>query len=126
METHFLVCLMLAIAAVLGFKWLARWGFERGRTPLPLADIHGTVQDQISIDTFTEVWSKFGEAFSIDPKLIRPDDKLKRFASLDSWDLGRGEERLGQWLTQRRRATPPALETVLDLAKWFEASDPHS
>jgi len=124
MGTYLIIGLVLAIAAVLGFKRLARKGFEHGRTPLPLVDIHRMVQDQISISVFNEVWSKLGEAFSIDSKLIRPDDKLKTFASLDSWDLGRGEEALGQWLQKRGAGTPPTFETVLDLARWVEKSSP--
>jgi hypothetical protein len=114
--------LVLAIAAMLGFKRLAHREFERDRTPLPFADIHRTVQDQISIGVFNEVWSKLGESFSIDPKLIRPNDKLKSLADLDSWDLGRGEDALTQWLAQRNSGTPPALDTVLDLARWVETS----
>jgi hypothetical protein len=122
MGTYLAIGLVLAIVAVLGFKALARKGFARGRTPVPLADIHRTVQDQISIGVFNEVWSKLGELFSIDPKLIRPDDKLKKLADIDSWELGRGEDALRQWIAQKDVGTPPVLDTVLDLARWIEVS----
>lgn len=122
MGTYLVIALALAIAAVLAFKKLARRAFERGRAPMQLVDIYRTVQDQISVGVFNEVWSMLGEAFSIDPKLIRPEDKLKSFAALDSWDLGRGEDVIGRWLTQRNAGTPPTFDTVLDLAQWVETS----
>lgn len=122
MGTYLAIGLVLAVAAVLGFKKLARRSLERGRTPAPLVEIHRSIQGEVSIHVFNEVWSKLGESFSIDPRLIRPEDKLKTLTGLDSWDLGHGEDALGQWLAKKTAVRPPLLETVLDLAKWVEAS----
>lgn len=113
--------LVLATVVVLGSKALTRKAFAKGRAPQSLADMHVTVQGQVSSAVFNEVWSKVGEAFSIDPRLIRPNDTLKSLSSIDSWDLGEGGDALSRWLEREQLGKPPALETMLDLAKWVES-----
>ena len=100
---------------------MIRKAFAKGRAPQSLADMHVTVQGQVSSAVFNEVWSKVGEAFSIDPRLIRPNDTLKSLSSIDSWDLGEGGDALSRWLEREQLGKPPALETMLDLAKWVES-----
>ncbi|WP_143694614.1 hypothetical protein [Variovorax sp. JS1663] len=114
------VTVLTAIIALLIFKRLARRSFERGREPQPLAEMHAPIRDQVSAEVFKEVWSKVGEVFAIDPHLIRSTDTLKTLANMDSWDLGEGGDALSRWLEQEQLGKPPALETVLDLAKWVQ------
>jgi hypothetical protein len=118
--------LVVSVVSVLAFKALARRSHVRGREPQSLADMHSSIKDQVSQEVFNEVWLKIGEAFSIDPRLIRPSDLLRSLSNIDSWDLGEGEDALNLWLDQKHLGTPPPLETVLDLAKWVEASKPKS
>ena len=115
-----LILFALSAVVILCFRALSRKSFLKGREPKPLVDIHAEVQDQVSVDVFNEVWLKVGEIFAIDPGLIKPTDTLKAFGSVDSWDLGKGEDALGQWIEQERLGTPPTLTTMLDLAKWVQ------
>lgn len=55
------VVLVCAISAVLIFKVLAKRSISRGRTPLPLEDIHGTVKHNLSFGVFSEVWAVLGK-----------------------------------------------------------------
>lgn len=91
--------------------------YRCGFYPLP-----SEVRNRVSAEVFNEVWSKVGDAFSIDPRLVRPDDTLKSLNAIDSWNLGKGGDALSQWLENKQLGKPPALETVLDLALWIEAS----
>jgi len=111
----------LATVFVLGSRALSRKTFAKGRVPQSLAELHAQVQTQVSAVVFNEVWSKIGEVFSIDPRLIRPDDTLKSLSGIDSWDLGEGGDALGQWLERKQLGTPPPLETMLDLVKWVDS-----
>ena len=116
-----LVLFVLGVAVIWSFRTLTRKSFLKGREPKQLVEIHAKVQDQISAEVFNEVWSKVGEAFTIDPRLIEPGDTLKALSGIDSWDLGKGEDLLGQWIEQEHLGRPPTLRTVLDLAKWVQA-----
>ncbi|WP_209019043.1 hypothetical protein WCN79_21420 [Xanthomonas axonopodis pv. vasculorum] len=93
----------------------------KGRYPRTLLDIHKEVHDQVSFDVLSDVWSRIGEAFSIDPKIINPDDKMKTLDDIDSWDLGKGSDALNRWIEQEQFGIPPAFVTVLDFAKWIQS-----
>lgn len=114
--------LVVGTPVVLALKALARKSLVRDRTPQPLTDLHAEVRDQVSIEVFSEVWTKIGDTFSIDSRLIRPNDTLRTLFNIDSWDLGEGEEALGRWIEREGLGTPPKLATVLDLAKWVQTS----
>lgn len=120
MAIGFVVILVTAALAVLVFKAIARRSFGEGRISQALADVHAPVRDTVSAEVFEEVWLKVGEVFSIDPGLIRPTDTLKSLANVDSWDLGEGGDALSRWLEQKQLGKPPALKTMLDLAKWVQ------
>jgi hypothetical protein len=120
MGTWLAIVLVLATAVVLSFRLLARRSFKRGRELQSLSDMHAAVKDRVSSEVFNEVWSKVGEAFSIDPRALRPTDTLKSLHGIDSWDLGKGGDALNQWLAQKQLGKPPHLETVLDLAIWVQ------
>lgn len=122
MGAWLLALFVLGVAAIWSFRTLARKSFLKEREPKQLTEIHSEVQDQVSPEVFNEVWSKVGDAFTIDPRLIRPDDTLKSLSSIDSWDLGKGEDALDQWIEQEHLGKPPTLTTVLDLARWVQTS----
>jgi len=112
----------LGVATIWSLRTLARKSFLKGREPRQLTEIYSEVQDQISQEVFNEVWSKVGDAFTINPRLIKPDDTLKALSNIDSWDLGEGEDVLGQWIEQEQLGKLPTLTTVLDLARWVQTS----
>jgi hypothetical protein len=114
--------LIVSVVAVVAFKALSRQNYVKGREPIALEEMHASVRDQVSKEVFNEVWQKIGEVFSIDPRLIRPADRLRSLANMDSWDLGAGDDALNLWVEEKKMGMPPPLETVLDLAKWMDAS----
>ena len=79
-------------------------------------EIHRSVAGKVALDTFTKVFHALGEAYSVDPRLIRPEDSLKKLLDADSWVLDAGTEKLNRWLTSigiERISDQPS--TVLDL-----------
>jgi hypothetical protein len=122
MEIWVAVVLVCAISAVLIFKVLAKRSILRGRTPLPLEDIHGTVKDDLSFGVFSEVWAVLGKAYSVDPMLLRPTDTFQALGKMDSWTLGSGEDAIEDWLRKCGLGTPPQLHTLLEFAKWVQSS----
>ena len=79
-------------------------------------EIHRSVAGNVTLDTFTKVFHALGEAYSVDPRLIRPEDSLKKLLDADSWALDAGTEKLNRWLTSvgiEKVTDQPS--TVLDL-----------
>lgn len=121
-----ILCL-LGIVVVWLSRMLTRRSFLKGRKLKSLTDIHAEVQSQISAEVLDEVWFKVGEAFSVDPRLIEPNDTLKALSGIDSWDFGKGEDFIAQWIEREKFGKPPEFTTVLDLARWVQAARaPHS
>jgi hypothetical protein len=116
------VVLVCAISAVLIFKVLARRSIFRGRTPLPLEDIHDSVKGDVSFGVFSEVWAALGKAYSVDPMLLRPTDTFQALGKVDSWTLGSGEDAIEDWLRKCGLGTPPQLHTLLEFAMWVQSS----
>ncbi|MGN6323981.1 MAG: hypothetical protein ACTHNE_19870 [Dyella sp.] len=117
-----LILLLLFAFSILFFRMRARKSFLKGREPKQLKEIYAEIPDQISFSVFNEVWSKVGEAFSIDPRLIKPDDTLKALSSIDSWDLGKGDDALSEWVGRENLGKLPTLTTMLDFAKWIQTT----
>lgn len=111
-------------ALVAGFRILSKRSFVKDRSPSSLEDLHAQVEDRVSFEVFSEVWTALGEAYGVDPRLIRPTDTFAELGKADSWDLGKGEDRLTAWAGKRGLGRPPELNTVLDLAAWVERSTP--
>ena len=90
----------IAVAAVLvgAFTFLARRRAVGGRTPMNLEEIHRSVASNVTLDTFTKVFHALGEAYSVDQRLIRPEDSLKKLLDMDSWVLDAGTDKLNRWL----------------------------
>ncbi len=114
--TLWIIAIACGAVLIVAFKWLAKRRAFHGRTPISLEEIQKSVDDKVSLHTFTRVFRALGEAYSIDPRLIRPDDSLKTLLDMDSWVLDAGTEKMNQWLAQDgidEGARKPA--TVLDL-----------
>ena len=114
--------LAAAVVVVVVFKSLATRSFLRGRTPEPLEELYAPVKDQVSFETFSEVLSVLGHAYSIDPRLLRPTDTFSALGKIDSWTLGKAEDQVGKWLREKGVEAPPRLQTVLDLVKCVQSS----
>lgn len=116
---------LIGVAAILvfGFRALARRKVSSGRVPVELREIHQSISDKVSFETMEQVYRAIGDAYSLDPRLVRPDDPLKRLLDMDSWALDAGTEKLNVWL----RATGVEAErrqipTILDLLVLVEQS----
>lgn len=72
---------------------------------------------KVGYETFVEVYNTLSNAYSVNPKLIRPSDSLKKFFDIDSWDLDAGTEKMEEWLVKNLKIATPKKEikTVLDL-----------
>lgn len=111
-------------ALVAGFRALSKRSLFKGRSPSSLEELHAQVKDRVSLEVFREVWTALGEAYGVDPRLIRPTDTFAELGKADSWDLGKGEDQLATWVDKRGLERPPKLDTVSDLAAWVEKSAP--
>ena len=115
------VAVAVGIAAVVLSRSLARKRFAADRQPIPLEVLASQLDGDLSTDVVTEVWTAVGAAYGIDPKMIRPDDDLKRLAAIDSWDLGQGEDKLDEWLRTKNLEGRPQIKTMKDLAVWIQS-----
>lgn len=71
----------------------------------------------VKYETFLKVYNLLGNSYHINPKLLRPSDKLETFFKIDSWDLDAGTEKIEEWLfkTLNIKIPTPEIKTVLDL-----------
>lgn len=102
--------------AVIAFRYFSIRRITLNRTPIDLQEIHRTIADKASFDTVEQVFQALGEAYSVDPGLIRPEDPLRYFSNADSWRLDAGTEQLNKWLQSigiKEIGAQP--KTVLDL-----------
>ena len=106
----------IGMVVIIAFRFFAIRRIGLNRTPIALQEIHSSVANQVSLDTLTLVFRMLGDAYGVEPRLIRPEDSLKRFLDSDSWRLDIGTEKLNKWLQSigiKEIDTQPA--TVLDL-----------
>lgn len=121
MELWLLTLFVALITVIIVLQLREEQSLIAGRKPCSLNEIYVAVSDRVSFEVFVETWTAVGNAYSIDPQLIRPGDTIKQLSKLDSWNLGEGEDELGAWLEQKNIAQPlPVPETVLELACWIE------
>lgn len=109
---------------VAGLRVLSKRSFVNGRTPSSLEDLHASVKDRVSFEIFREVWTVLGDAYGVDPRLIRVTDTFAELSKADSWVLGKGEDQIMTWVGKRGLGQPPKLNTVLDFATWVARSAP--
>jgi hypothetical protein len=123
-----IVLTAIAISALLFIvcKWISKRFALKGRKSIPLNDIYNNfIKDKgISYTTFTDVFKKLGECYSINPSRIRPTDNFKLFTDIDSWDLDAGTEKMEKWLLQiiGESKDITKIKTVLDLLILVEST----
>jgi hypothetical protein len=116
---------LIVIAAILvfGIRAFGRRRAFRGRTAVELAEMHHPHSSKVSFETFEQVLRAVGDAYSLDPRLLRPEDQLSKLLNMDSWVLDAGTEKLNKWLRAAGVATAETrVSTVLDLVLLVEAS----
>lgn len=86
-----------AVAVITAARWMSKRDVLRGREPVGLAEMYQQGHRlEGSYEVFERVFNMVGEAYHVDPRLLRPSDKLKKLYDLDSWDLGEGTEQLNR------------------------------
>lgn len=105
-------------------KRIAQKRVFKGRQPLSLEEIFDSLDQkhQIEFETFVKVYKALGEFYHVDPSIIRPEDALKIFFDIDSWDLDTGTEKMEKWLRDTFNIAwgKKQLLTVLDLLIFIE------
>lgn len=112
----------LGTIVVIAFQYFSIRSITFNRTPIDFQEIHRPIADKASLDMVKQVFHALGDAYSVDPQLIRPEDPLKNFSNADSWRLDVGTERLNKWLQGigiKEIGTQP--NTVLDLLLLVES-----
>ncbi len=91
---------LVAAIIILVFKKFHRKQVFKGRNLLSLEEIYndGIIEYGISFELFKKLSHSMGEAYNFDPRLLRPDDQLKMFFDLDSWDLDEGTNSLNKFI----------------------------
>ena len=119
-----LIGLAVCAIIVLAGKFLSRRLAFSHRKPMSLDDIYQTIASEyrITYDTFVNVFRALGDNYSIDPRLIRPEDSLKKLFDVDSWDLGERTLKMEKWLLSTFDIPEGGrdLKTVLDLLMILE------
>jgi len=89
--------------------------------------MYHSYSSKVSFEAFEQVLVAIGDAYSLDPRLLRPEDQLSKLLDMESWVLDTGTEKLNKWLLDAGVATVEArISTVLDLVLLFEASKSQS
>lgn len=116
------LCLIVfSIAIVVFFSHRERRLFVKNREPASIEGMHSSIFEQVSLDVFRDVFVMLGDSYSLDPRLIRPDDSLQDFVRHDSWRLDIGTEKFNQWLIMNGLDTEPIhAQTVLELCRIIE------
>lgn len=122
-----LVVMMIgtAVVAVVVARWMSKRSVLSGREPIGLEEIHRQYATRldVSYELFEQIFNTVGQAYRIDPKLLRPADELKKLYDLDSWDLGEGTEALNKRLEEdfgvtHFEATPKTIaELIVEIEK---------
>jgi len=95
------VCIGVSAVLVFLFRFLVKKKIESLHERVELNEIYLTVSDSISIKNFTDVFNALGDSYSIDPRVLRPEDSLSKLDKLDSWVLGAGADKMNKWLECR-------------------------
>jgi hypothetical protein len=97
-----LIAMMIgaAVVVVMVARWMSKRSVLGGRKPIGLEEMHRqyAARADVSYELFERVFNTVGQAYRIDPELLRPSDKLKKLYDLDSWELGEGTETLNERL----------------------------
>lgn len=116
-----IVLVLGGISVVAGLRYLGRRKLVSRRKPEEITAIHARVSEEVSLDALRDVMQAVGQAYALDPALIRPEDSLEQFMNADSWSLDAGTEKLNQWLISNGLGEQPRhVRTVLELASLVE------
>ncbi|HEX2830432.1 MAG TPA: hypothetical protein VHP37_29110 [Burkholderiales bacterium] len=101
MEIFLAVCVS-ALVFIIGYRAFRKRRIFGRRRLVPLNDIYTNLSDRERLDfeAFCKIFDILGSCYGIDPRQIRPADRLDRFTELDSWHLDAGTEKLEAWLSQ--------------------------
>lgn len=125
--SHWVALIAIAATLVLGFRFIAKRRAVGGRTPRELIELHRSIAEKVGFETFEQVYRAIGDAYSVDPRLIRSDDSLKKLLDMDSWVLDAGTEKLNERLRALGvEEEEQRISTVLDLLLLVEAAKTRS
>lgn len=114
----------LAVVAVVVARRVGKWSIISGREPICLEEMHQQYAEacEVSYELFEKTFSALGQAYRVDPKLLRPFDELKKLYDLDSWELGGGTEMLNESLEKNFGITRLEIEprTIAELITEIE------
>lgn len=115
-----------AIVSLVALRQVSKKRALADRRPVPLEEIHALLNGALTFDILNEVWTRLGASYSIDPRLIRPNDPISLFKRIDSWALWKGTDAIDEWLRGLDLSELPARqpETVYDLAAWIQSARP--
>jgi len=96
------IIIMISIIAFLIIKWLSKRRFFRGRYLVSLTELYqkNMIGTGVDCETFEKVFNIIGHAYRVDPRKLRPSDKLQVLYDLDTWDIGEGTEELNEQLAK--------------------------
>lgn len=111
------LCVLVGAAvAVGGFYFLGRRSLIQGRAPIELRDIHAAIDAKVRYETFEKLFVAIAQAYSVDPRYLRPNDSLNRLSTGDTWVLGVGTDKLNAFLANTGISKiDPDVKTILDL-----------
>lgn len=99
---HFLIAIFFITSLVIFIfsKYVARKNEFKKRRLIELPELYDSdiASYGINYETFKKIYNALGNSYSIDPRLIRSNDPLKKFFKIDSWDLDAGTEKMEEWL----------------------------
>jgi hypothetical protein len=116
-----ILILLASLMAVLAFRAHAKRSSFGDRKRLPLEEIFELVRSEVSWTSFRSTWEQVGEAYGIDPRLLRPTDTFAQLAAIDSWRLDSGGDRVRRWLVDSGLRGREDFKTLLDVAIAIEA-----
>jgi hypothetical protein len=88
------ISIIAAVGVVTIARSLSKQHIFKGRKPVSVAEMYQqeVARVGVSYQIFEKVLHMIGQAYDIDPRMLRPFDKLKVLYDLDSWSLGKGTE----------------------------------
>jgi hypothetical protein len=114
-------CVVATVTAVFLVRWKSKRSILHQHEPISLASMYQLEGTHIGVcyETFEQVLNLIGQAYTVDPKRLRPSDKLEKLYDLDSWELYAGTEKLSFWLEKSFDITSfeTEPETIAELIK---------
>lgn len=116
----FAVILVLSIALIFLMHRVSKKRIAESRAPLDFMDMYSQANLTADYEIFSKVMDLIGQAFHVNPKLLRPADELKKLYDMDGWILDKGTEQLNMYLEKEFKITTFA-EQPKTIAELIEA-----